>query len=365
MPPSSSSREALSHLYSFTPEALVEFAATRGLELRIDDTRRYLASRLSDPDERPSKLPMAKAKAAALAELLSTAELEVVERVTDEFDGFEKYLFRSPDGALTEAVRIPLHKPGHFTVCLSSQVGCAMECDFCATGRLGLTRNLESWEMFAAFKRVRDDAHREGRGRVSGAVFMGQGEPLHNYDRVIATARVLSHPCGGRIDARNITISTVGLVAQIRRFARERHPYKLIVSLTSAVDERRRALLPVAGRSSLDELESAIREYAAVMKGRMTLAWVLIGGLNHGPEEVEALHRRFGDLPIRVNLIDVNDARPGGYRRATPAELRAFLDRLQILGAPIVRRYSGGKDKHAACGMLAATRQAEESGASA
>lgn len=355
----STHREALPHLFSFTPERLVEYCASFGLEVRLDDARRFLASRLSDPEERPPKLPMAKKTLAALLERVGVAELEVVERVTDEFDGFEKYLFRSPDGALTEAVRIPLHKPGHFTVCLSSQVGCAMECDFCATGRLGLTRNLESWEMFAAFKRVRDDAHREGRGRVSGAVFMGQGEPLHNYDRVIATARVLSHPCGGRVDARNITISTVGLVSQIRRFARERHPYKLIVSLTSAVEERRRALLPVAGRSSLDELESALREYASVMKGRLTLAWVLIGGLNHGPEEAEELRRRFGDLPIRVNLIDVNDARPNGYRRATPAELREFLDRLQVLKAPIVRRYSGGKDKHAACGMLAATRQTE------
>jgi 23S rRNA (adenine2503-C2)-methyltransferase len=346
------------HLFGFTPERLVEHALEAGVALRLDEARRFLAEVLSDPNEKRSRQPIAKARREFLDTTMSREPLEVVERVTDPFDNFVKYLFRSPDGALTEAVRIPLHKPGAFTVCLSSQVGCAMECAFCATGRLGLTRNLEPWEMFSAFKIVRDDAHREGAGRVTGVVFMGQGEPFHNYDRVIRTAEILSHPCGGRVDGRNITISTVGLVAQIRRFAREGHPYKLIVSLTSVVAEKRKSLLPVAGRSSLDELEAAIRMYAEVMKGRMTLAWVLLGGVNHDAEEVRELHRRFGDLPIRINLIDVNETREGGFRRATPAELRSFLDQLQVLRAPIVRRYSGGQQKHAACGMLAAEFQA-------
>jgi 23S rRNA (adenine2503-C2)-methyltransferase len=226
-----------------------------------------------------------------------------------------------------------------------------MGCTFCATGRLGLTRNLAAWEMVDALLQVRDEAP----GRVTGVVFQGQGEPFHNYDAVIRAAQVLSDPCGGRISADAITISTVGLVAQIRRFAREGHRFRLIVSLTSALAEKRRTLLPVAGRFALADLAAAIREYAAVAKGRITVAWVVMAGVNTGADEVEALGALLGDLRLRVNLIDVNDARDDGFRRAEPAELKAFLDRLGVLGVPLVRRYSGGGARHAACGMLAAT----------
>ncbi len=291
----------------------------------------------------------------ALARLTEReATLTLLERVTDPADGFVKYLFRSPDGAVSEAVLIPLHKEGRFTVCLSSQVGCAMGCTFCATARLGLTRHLETWEMVDAFRRVRADAP----GRVTGAVFMGQGEPLHNYDRVLQAARVLSEPCAGRVARDAITISTVGLVPEIRRYAREGHSYRLIISLTSAVPERRAALMPVTRKYPLPELAAAIREVAAASGGRVTVAWVVIGGLNTGQDEVDALRELLGDVPLRLNLIDVNDARPDGYPRADPAELGAFRDRLRALGVPVVRRYSGGQSRDAACGMLAARRHA-------
>lgn len=351
-------QEARPHLFGMTPEDLFAHAASANVRMDIGEARRAMARVLSyKPDEHPKmRRPLRKTLWDELAVSTASNELEVVERVTDENDQFVKYLFRSPDGSLTEAVRIPLHKPDHFTVCLSSQVGCAMGCVFCATGRLGLTRNLKAWEMVSAWKRVRDEAP----GRVTGAVFMGQGEPFHNYDEVIQAGRVLSNPCGGRISADMITISTVGLVPQIRRYAREGHRHRLIVSLTSAIAEKRKSLLPVAGNFSLAELSSAIREYAAVAKGRMTIAWVVMAGVNTGQDEVDALKELLGDLKMRVNLIDVNDAREDGFKRATPAELKEFLNRLSVLNVPLVRRYSGGKEKHAACGMLAATRLAEE-----
>jgi 23S rRNA (adenine2503-C2)-methyltransferase len=302
------------------------------------------------PGAAPSRRPLAKRKQELAARVLDDRCLEVVERITSPADGFVKYLLRSPDGALTEAVRIPLEKPGRFSVCLSSQVGCGMQCTFCATGRLGLTRNLEAWEMVAAFLHVRDEAP----GRMSGAVFQGQGEPLHNYDNVMQAARVLSHPCGGAVAGKNITISTVGLVPQMRRFARERRPYRLVLSLTSARAEKRRQLLPVAGRIPLAELAEAVREVAAASKhSRMTLAWVLMQGENTCVEEVAEIQRLFAGIPLRMNLIDVNDARPDGYTRASDAERKAFMDALQVLAAPIVRRYSGAADTHGACGMLA------------
>lgn len=345
------------HLHACLPEDVAAHLRAAGVEVRDDEARRILAHALSPTGARDEeKRPIAKALRARVAELFDARTLEVMERVTDPADGFVKYLFRSPDGALTEAVRIPLQKPGAFTVCLSSQVGCAMRCDFCATGRLGLSRNLEAWEIVAAFARVRDEAHAAG-GRVTGAVFMGQGEPFQNYDAVIRAARVLSHPCGGRIRKESITISTVGLVPQIRRFTAEGHPFKLIVSLTSADPAKRRALLPVAGAWPIEELADAIRAHAIATGGRVTVAWVLMSGVNTGAEEAERLKSLLGDVPLIVNLIDVNDARPDGYRRASDAERAHFVDALQILQVPVVRRYSGGAARHAACGMLAATRQ--------
>lgn len=339
------------HLAGLLPDDLHRQVSAQGVTLR--EVRRFLAHNLSlRPEKRRPVLPIRKAAREILAAATVRDHLEVVERVTDPDDGFVKYLFRSPDGALSEAVRIPLEAEDTFSVCLSSQVGCAMGCTFCATGRLGLSRDLEAWEMVSAFCVVRDEAP----GRLKGAVFMGQGEPFHNYDRVIQAARVLSHPCGGRIGQEAITISTVGLAPAIRRYGAEGHRYRLIVSLTSAVEAKRAELMPVTRKVGLEELGEAIRAVARSTGGRVTIAWVVMSGVNTGQDEVDALRELLGDVPLRINLIDVNDDRRGGYGRADPEELGAFWDRLRTLGMPVVRRYSGGRNRDAACGMLAARR---------
>ena len=341
------------HLFGLLPEDLAAFLRAEGVEVRDAEARRVVAHAIANGrDGFPESRPVPRRVEEAIARLVDRSPLEIVERALDESDGFVKYLFRTHDGLFAEAVRIPLEAEGRFTVCLSSQVGCAMGCTFCATGRLGLARNLEPWEMVAQFLAVRAAAP----GEVTGAVFQGQGEPLHNYDAVMQAAAILSHPCGGRIAAKAITISTVGLVPAIRRFAREQRPYKLIVSMTSAIDDRRRALLPKASAWSVDQLAEAVRAYQRMSGGRVTIAWVLLGGINTGPEEVEALGRLFGTMPMRINLIEVNDARPDGFRRPEAAELDAFRDELRKLAVPVVRRYSGGAARHAACGMLAAMR---------
>ncbi|MBI5507749.1 MAG: radical SAM protein [Deltaproteobacteria bacterium] len=338
------------------PEEVAAQLQAHGVAVRADEARRVLAHYLSPMARRDAKKrPLGKALKAEVARLFDLARLEVLERATDPADGFVKYLFRHADGALSEAVRIPLHRPGHFTVCLSSQVGCAMRCAFCATAGLGLQRNLSAAEIALAFAAIRDETD----GRVKGAVFMGQGEPLANYDQVMRAAAVLSHPCGGRIDARMISISTVGLVPQIRRFAAEGRPHRLIVSLTSAIPDKRRTLLPIAGRYPLAELVTALEAYQEACNNRVTVAWVLLRGVNTGPDEVAALRALFGHLRLRINLIDLNETAraPGVYARAAETERQAFLDALTKLGFPVVRRYSGGQTKHAACGMLASTFQ--------
>ncbi|MGZ5476596.1 MAG: 23S rRNA (adenine(2503)-C(2))-methyltransferase RlmN [Thermoanaerobaculia bacterium] len=340
----------MNHLFGMLPGDLAARLREHGVNVRDAEARRVLAHAITHGRNGfPAKNPVPGAVEEAVNKLTTRARLEIVERATDPSDGFVKYLFRMSDGALAEAVRIPLEVPGRFTICLSSQAGCAMGCTSCATGRLGLERNLEPWEIVAQFVAVRDEAE----GLVTGAVFQGQGEPLHNYAAVMRAAEILAHPCGGRIAAKAITISTVGLVPAIHRFTRELRPYRLIVSLTSAIDERRRSLLPSASAWPVNELADAVKAYQQSTGGRATIAWVLLGGINTGSDEVEALRRLFDAVPLRLNLIDVNDARPDGFRRATDSELSAFRDELRTLGVPVVRRYSGGAAKHAACGMLA------------
>jgi 23S rRNA (adenine2503-C2)-methyltransferase len=351
------------NLFGLLPQDLAAQLRAHGVAVRDGEARRIVAHAVAHGrDGFPSSRPVPRIVEDAVTRLIDRQRLEIVERATDPNDGFVKYLFRLHDGLFVEAVRIPLLSDSggmaaalqKFTVCVSTQAGCAMGCTFCATGRLGLARHLEAWEIVAQWIAVRDEAP----GEVTGAVFQGQGEPLHNYDAVLRAAEILAHPCGGRIAAKAITISTVGLVPAILRYARERRPYRLIVSMTSALDARRRALLPVAGAWPVAELADAVRTYQRAAGGRVTIAWVVLGGINTGVDEVEALRALFAGVPLRLNLIDVNDVRPDGYRRATDQELGAFRDALRTLGIPVVRRYSGGAARHAACGMLAAARTA-------
>lgn len=346
-------------LLALLPEELSALLNEQGVAATPAEARRVLAHVVSDgrTDLRAMKRPVSRAMREAMGRLVRDDRPVVVERSRDDADGFVKLLFRAQDGALFEAVRIPLHKAGRYSVCLSSQVGCAMQCAFCATGRLGLSRNLKAHEMVAALLAVRAELA-EGE-RITGAVFMGQGEPLANYDEVLRAARILSHPCGGRIESKNISISTVGLVPQIRRYAEEGHRYRLIVSLHSALPQKRLQLLPVAGQWPLPELADALRLLHQRSGDRVTIAWVVLGGVNTGADEVEALRALLSDVPLRINLIDVNDPREGGFARASPAELKAFLDALSVMRQPMVRRYSGGQNTDAACGMLAARRQPE------
>ncbi|MBI1949297.1 MAG: radical SAM protein [Deltaproteobacteria bacterium] len=361
------------HLLALSPEELVELLVAHGVPGTPAEARRVLAHVVSDGqrDLRTMKRPVSRGVRQAVEALTVDERPTVLERARDDADGFEKLLLRAVDGETFEVVRIPLHRRGRFSVCLSSQVGCAMRCAFCATGRLGLQRNLAAHEMVASLLAAREQLGPSER--VSGAVFMGQGEPLANYDEVLRTARVLSHPCGGRIDAKNISISTAGLVPQILRYAEEGHRYRLIVSLHSAIADKRRRLLPVTGQWPLEELAAAIRRLHATTRDRVTVAWVVLGGINTGADEVQALQALLGGVPLRINLIDVNpidhdagmDSQlgrgandPTRFTRATPAELARFLDGLQVLGQPIVRRYSGGQHRDAACGMLASRQQA-------
>jgi 23S rRNA (adenine2503-C2)-methyltransferase len=265
-------------------------------------------------------------------------------------DGFVKYLFESPLGGRFEAVRIPLFDT-KYVVCVSSQVGCALACDFCLTGRIGFERNLETWEILDQVLLVRREADRP----VRGVVFMGMGEPLLNYAAVLRAARILSHPAGFAISGKAITISTVGIVPAIHRYTREGHAYRLAFSVTSAIPEKRARLMPIEATHPLPALVDAIREHAAARRDRAMIAYVMIRGQNTGREDAEALARVFEGIPIKLDLIDVADP-TGRFEPPTAEELSRFRDELRILRSPVARRYSGGQEIGAACGTLAASR---------
>lgn len=278
--------------------------------------------------------------------------LDLLGKTASPKDGFTKYLFKGDGAEPFETVCIPLlHRPGDekCVVCVSCQVGCDLGCAFCATGRMGFSRNLTSWEMVGQVAFIQRDVPYP----VRGVVFMGMGEPMLNYEAVMQAARILSEPVGMAIAGKAITISTAGIVPGIRRFTAEHTSFRLVISLSSADPVRRAELMPVERLYPLPELMQAIREYHQVSGRRVTLAWTMISGFNTREEDARQLADLARDLPIKLDLIDVNDP-TGRYVPPSADELSAFRNALRThLAMPVVRRYSGGQDIQAACGMLA------------
>ena len=322
----------------------------------------HMARRLQAAAVRRGELPPTQPGISAkmldrVRQLTAIPHLTLIGKVVSPKDGFTKYLFRGDGPDSFEAVRIPLlHRSddAKFVVCVSSQVGCALDCVFCATGRMEFRRSLAAWEIVDQVIKIQADSPHP----VRGVVFMGMGEPMLNYDAVITAARILSEPCGMAIAGKAITISTVGVVPGIRRFTAERHPYRLVVSLNFADPIQRREWMPVEKNYPMAELMQSIREYHEATGRRVTLAWTMISGVNTRDKDAELLADLTRGLPIKLDLIDVNDP-SDRFTPPSAEELNAFRDVLRAkLAMPVTRRYSGGQDIYAACGMLA-SRPAE------
>jgi 23S rRNA (adenine2503-C2)-methyltransferase len=214
---------------------------------------------------------------------------------------------------------------------------------------MGFRRNLAAWEIVDQVIKIQADSPHP----VRGVVFMGMGEPMLNYDRVIQAARILSEPCGLAIGGKAITISTAGIVPGIRRFTAEGHIYRLVVSLNTADPIRRRQLMPIEQTYPTSQLIAALRDYHQATGRRVILAWTMIAGVNTRSEDAAMLANLIEGLPVKLDLIDVNDP-TGRFQPPSPDELAVFRDALSAeLGVPVARRYSGGRDIQAACGMLA------------
>lgn len=346
-------------LKNHSTDELASFTADWGLQPQV--VRRMQAIALKNRAESlPERLDgVARHKWERIRASFAIPHLEIIEKAISPTDGFAKYLFKGADDAVFEAVRIPLlHRPGDekYIVCVSSQVGCAARCAFCETGKLGFKRQLSAWEIVDQVVKIQADSSLP----VRGVVFMGMGEPFLNYDNVMRAARIFSEPSGLAIDGKAITISTVGIPSMIKRFTREKRPYRLIVSVHAATAALRNQLVPMNLNYGLPVIMDALRERQLVTRKRQVLAWTMIAGMNMNTTELRELKRLTADMNILLDLIPVNDP-TGQYRPPTRAELQDFLDQIRAeLSCPIVCRYSGGADVHGACGMLAGRRIAED-----
>lgn len=307
--------------------------------------------------------PVAQLRRAGLEALRARAcvpTLTVTSERASQVDAFVKYLFTADDGAALEAVRIPLAQPDRFTVCVSSQVGCALACAFCATGRMGLTRNLEAWEIVEQVRLIRERL--PAGARVRGVVFQGMGEPLANLDRVLAAISVMSDPSALAIDARAITVCTSGLPAGIRRLAREAPMVRLGVSIASARPELRRRLMPIDGAHPLADVMTAAVEHARLTGLAPMFACTLLRDHNDGDADADALADLVHDFSARAGLrprlsilaYNAIAARDDPFTRAGDRREARFRDLLAARDVFTHRRYSGGSDVDAACGQLAA-----------
>lgn len=288
-----------------------------------------------------------------LNEHFSTEPLEVLELRGKE-GGTRKFLSRLRDGQCIESVLIPAAeseeggRAERLTLCVSSQVGCAFGCRFCASGLLGLTRNLDTGEIVSQALAAADLTGR----RVDNIVFMGMGEPLANYNHLVEALDILTSPMQGGIGARHITVSTSGHVTNLLKLSHYPKQIRLAVSLHGASDEVRSAIMPVNNKWPVAELHKALTAWSSEHKQLVSLEYILIDGVNDRPGDADDLIRFCRSLPVKVNLIPYNTVEGLDWARPPLARCSQFRDKLAKAGIPATMRYEKGHDIDAACGQL-------------
>ncbi|MGV0408438.1 23S rRNA (adenine(2503)-C(2))-methyltransferase RlmN [Corynebacterium resistens] len=348
------------HLADMNREEVKEAVAELGLpKFRADQlARQYYGRLLADPEEM-TDLP--EGKRGPVREALFPQLMTPLRHLNTDDGETRKTLWRLFDGTLLESVL--MRYPGRATLCISSQAGCGMACPFCATGQGGLDRNLSVGEMVEQVRHaavaMRDGEVEGGEGRLSNIVFMGMGEPLANYKRVVDTIRkiTLPPPEGFGISQRNVTVSTVGLAPAIRKLADEGMTVRLAVSLHTPDDELRDELVPVNNRWSVDEVLDAARYYADTSGRRVSIEYALIRDMNDQPWRADLLGKKLrGALgsKVHVNVIPLNPT-PGSKWDASPKAVQdEFVRRVEAQGVPCTVRDTKGQEIAAACGQLAA-----------
>jgi 23S rRNA (adenine2503-C2)-methyltransferase len=275
-----------------------------------------------------------------------------IDAVQESADGTTKWRLAVGAGQLIETVFIP--EEGRGTLCVSSQVGCALDCSFCATGRQGFNRNLSAAEIIGQVVLAnRELGCLAGRSRITNVVFMGMGEPLANFRALVQACSVLIDDLGFQLSRRRVTVSTSGLVPQIRKLAQESNA-ALAVSLHAPDDELRNVLVPINRRHPIAELLEACWDYAEATNAvGITFEYVMLSGVNDSEAQARALVRLLVNRPAKVNLIPFNPFPGSEYRRSTPEALARFRQVLLDAGIMTITRRTRGDDIAAACGQLA------------
>ena len=326
---------------------------------RVDQVLQWIHERRATSWEAMSNLP--KGLREQLKETYTLTVLELA-RKQGSRDTTQKFLWRLADGAFIESVLIPANPSlygeasDRHTLCVSTQVGCAYGCRFCASGLEGWKRNLSAGEIVDQVQAVERDYFGSGVGSaerlVNNLVIMGMGEPLANYENLLKALKILNAPWGGGIGARKITISTSGLVPQIRKLAEEPLQFRLAISLHGATDEVREKIMPVNRKYPLKALTEAC-EYYEAKKGRMiTLEYILIAGVNDGLDQVAPLTKLAQRLHAKVNLIPYNKVEGLPWERPGEEAQERFLAGLEERDVTATLRREKGHDIDAACGQL-------------
>ena len=304
---------------------------------------------------RPEGLFLARAAREWLADRADLALPAIVERHPSS-DGSTRLVLELSDGHRVEAIHMPRRADGdsRVTFCVSSQVGCALGCTFCATGAMGIVRNLGAGEIVGQVLALQRDLGPR-RGEFLHLVFMGMGEPLHNLDHVHRAIAVLCHPGGAQLSPRRITVSTAGLVSGIERLARLTPRPLLAVSLNATTDAARSATMPVNRAWNLERLRRALADWPLRPHERLVFEYVLLAGVNDTLDDADRLAAWLGDLRRRhnVNLIPMNEHPQAPFREPSEERLQAFAARLHHHGCFITVRRSRSRDVLGACGQLA------------
>lgn len=336
------SRAVKVDLKNLNPGALVEFLAGMGKEkFRAGQMMRWIYQRGVTDFAEMTDLAKTFRDELTQRSYISNFSPEAVEVSAD---GTRKFLFRLVDGKSIETVLIPM-EGGRNTLCVSTQVGCAMHCSFCLTGTFGLERNLTAAEIVNQVCAVRE------RHTVDNIVLMGMGEPLHNLDNVVVALQILYAPTGFDYGPRKVTLSTAGLVPEMYELGR-RIKVNLAVSLNATTDEVRNQLMPVNRRYPLKELMEACRAFPLAPRQRITFEYILIQGVNDSQADARRLVKLLHGIKAKVNLIPFNEHTGSDCRPPTESVIRAFQTYLLDRQIVAVRRAGKGQDISAACGQL-------------
>ncbi|MDO5095282.1 MAG: 23S rRNA (adenine(2503)-C(2))-methyltransferase RlmN [Peptostreptococcaceae bacterium] len=329
---------------SMTHQELIDFIISLGdKKYRADQIYPLIAKGLESTDDVPN---IPKSLKEELSEVSYISKAKIYKKLQSKLDATAKYLIELDDGNVIETVFMK-YKHGN-SICISTQVGCRMGCKFCASGIDGLERNLTAGEMLGQIITVQKDIGE----RIANVVLMGAGEPLDNLDNVIKFLELVHEEKGLNIGYRHITISTSGLVNGINRLTELDLPINLAISLHQTNQEKRREIMPIANKYSIDELIASAKNYAVKTKRRVTYEYALIDGVNNDKQTAQALVKLLKNSLSHVNLIPVNTVEGNGFKRPSEESIKEFLKILTKNGIEATVRRELGRDISGACGQL-------------